>query len=169
MSRLATLIRQGREAKGWTLRKAAAETEISNGYLSLLEVGRAKAPSPSILMSLATHYELSFPELMELAGHPSGPVPAYSGASAASGASVLEPITDARVAAARSGNWPRARGGDYRTTEDGDDQMLELAELLSGDVQGLTMQEIAQVRAFIAGLRAARQRPVADGRASTPS
>ncbi len=79
----------------WTLRKAAAmtlrevedesENRVSNAYLSQLETGRIKNPSPSILQELATVYETRLPKnatvtcsydrMMELAGHsrPSSP------------------------------------------------------------------------------------------------
>ena len=73
----------------WTLRKAAAmslreveeasEKRVSNAYLSQLETGRIKNPSPAILHELAAVYESSLPKnatvvcsyerMMELAGH----------------------------------------------------------------------------------------------------
>ena len=73
----------------WTLRKAAAmslrdveeasENRVSNGYVSQLETGRIKNPSPAILHELATVYEARLPKnatvacsyerMMELAGH----------------------------------------------------------------------------------------------------
>jgi HTH-type transcriptional regulator, competence development regulator len=73
----------------WTLRKAAAmslreveeasENRVSNAYLSQLETGRIKNPSPAILQELAAVYESRLPtkaavvcsyvRMMELAGH----------------------------------------------------------------------------------------------------
>lgn len=73
----------------WTLRKAAAmtlreveeasENRVSNAYLSQLETGRIKNPSPAILHELASVYESRLPKkasvtcsyerMMELAGH----------------------------------------------------------------------------------------------------
>lgn len=73
----------------WTLRKAAAmslrevedasENRVSNAYLSQLETGRIKNPSPAILHELAAVYESRLPKnanvvcsyerMMELAGH----------------------------------------------------------------------------------------------------
>lgn len=79
-------LRAGRTAKGWTLRQAAAETGISNGYLSLIEQGEVKAPSPRFLMALANQYGLSYDELMALAGHPSGPVATSAAAQITAGA-----------------------------------------------------------------------------------
>jgi transcriptional regulator with XRE-family HTH domain len=63
------------------LRQAEQETGVSNGYLSLLENGKAKAPSPTVLDALATKYALPFDDLMEMAGHPSGAVRAEGDAS----------------------------------------------------------------------------------------
>ena len=79
-------LRARRTAKGWTLRQAAAETGISNGYLSLIEQGEVKAPSPRFLMALANQYELPYDELMALAGHPSGPVATSAAAPIKTGA-----------------------------------------------------------------------------------
>ena len=73
----------------WTLRKAAAMTlrevedasqnRVSNAYLSQLETGRIKIPSPAILYELAEVYGSRLPKnatavcsyerMMELAGH----------------------------------------------------------------------------------------------------
>jgi HTH-type transcriptional regulator, competence development regulator len=73
----------------WTLRKAAAmtlreveeasEKRVSNAYLSQLETGRIKNPSPAILHELAEVYGSCLPKnatvvcsyerMMELAGH----------------------------------------------------------------------------------------------------
>ena len=73
----------------WTLRRAAAmslreveeasENCVSNAYLSQLETGRIKNPSPGILHELAAVYEsrlprnanvvCSYEQMMELAGH----------------------------------------------------------------------------------------------------
>lgn len=73
----------------WTLRKAAAmslreveeasENRVSNAYLSQLETGRIKNPSPAILHDLAAVYAARLPKkaavvcsyerMMELAGH----------------------------------------------------------------------------------------------------
>ena len=73
----------------WTLRKAAAmtlreveeasEKRVSNAYLSQLETGRVKNPSPAILHELSDVYGTRLPKnanvmcsyekMMELAGH----------------------------------------------------------------------------------------------------
>jgi transcriptional regulator with XRE-family HTH domain len=64
-----------------TLREVeeASEKRISNGYLSQLETGRIKNPSPSILHEISEVYQARLPKnatilcsyerMMELAGH----------------------------------------------------------------------------------------------------
>ena len=59
-----------------TLRQVeeATNREVSNAYLSQLENGKIKKPSPNILHALSTVYEISYDGLMEKAGYivPSG-------------------------------------------------------------------------------------------------
>ena len=62
-------LREGRAGQGWSLRQAAEQTGVSNGYLSLMEQGGVRSPSPRYLRALAEHYQLAFDELMALAGH----------------------------------------------------------------------------------------------------
>lgn len=50
---LGRALRQARELKGISLRKAAIQADISPAYLSQLEAGEVKEPSPRILFSLA--------------------------------------------------------------------------------------------------------------------
>ena len=45
------------------------ETELSSGYLSMLEGDMVKGPSPHILYALATIFEVDFIELMKEAGY----------------------------------------------------------------------------------------------------
>lgn len=59
-----------RQAKGLTLREVEKETEISNAYLSQLESGKVKQPSPLTLNKLAELYEISYDVLMEKVGYP---------------------------------------------------------------------------------------------------
>jgi transcriptional regulator with XRE-family HTH domain len=65
-----------RAASGLKLRQVeeATEKEVSNAYLSQLENGKIKKPSPNILHSLSTVYGVSYESLMEKAGYivPSG-------------------------------------------------------------------------------------------------
>jgi transcriptional regulator with XRE-family HTH domain len=50
---LGRALRQARELKGISLRKAAIEADISPAYLSQLEAGEVKEPSPRVLFALA--------------------------------------------------------------------------------------------------------------------
>lgn len=60
-----------REAKGMTLREVERETEISNSYLSQLESGKIKQPSPVALHKLSVLYGVSYDILMQKVGYPS--------------------------------------------------------------------------------------------------
>jgi transcriptional regulator with XRE-family HTH domain len=65
-----------RTAKGLSLREVEAATDkaVSNAYLSQLENGRIKKPSPNVLQSLSAVYAVPYETLMERAGYllPSG-------------------------------------------------------------------------------------------------
>jgi transcriptional regulator with XRE-family HTH domain len=65
---LGSLLREARARGELSLREVERRTGISNGYLSLLETGLARRPSPDILAKLATLYGASYDLLMELAG-----------------------------------------------------------------------------------------------------
>lgn len=69
MKELGEVLKSTRITRGWTLRKAEEMTGVTNGYLSLLEQGTIKEPSPSILMKLSKAYSIEYVELMELAGY----------------------------------------------------------------------------------------------------
>ena len=58
-----------RQLKALSLRDVEKETGISNAYLSQLERGDAKNPSPQKLASLASFYKIPYEALMELAGY----------------------------------------------------------------------------------------------------
>lgn len=60
-----------RAAKGLKLRQVEEATgrEVSNAYLSQIENGRIKKPSPNVLYSLASVYGVSYETLMEKAGY----------------------------------------------------------------------------------------------------
>jgi transcriptional regulator with XRE-family HTH domain len=66
---LGTYLRIAREEAGLTLRQVEARTDISNGYLSLLEHDRVKEPSPRVLWALAECYAADYAELMRRAGY----------------------------------------------------------------------------------------------------
>ena len=59
-----------RAAKGMTLRDVEKETDISNAYLSQLETGKVKQPSPVNLYKLSKLYEVAYEILMEKVGYP---------------------------------------------------------------------------------------------------
>lgn len=59
-----------RENKQLSLRAVEKAVGISNAYLSQLESGKIKQPSPSILHKLAEFYEISYSEVMKFAGYP---------------------------------------------------------------------------------------------------
>jgi transcriptional regulator with XRE-family HTH domain len=60
-----------RTAKGLSLRKVEEATDkaVSNAYLSQLENGKIKKPSPNVLHSLAEVYVVPYEALMEKAGY----------------------------------------------------------------------------------------------------
>ena len=60
-----------RAAKGLSLREVEEQTDraVSNAYLSQLENGRIKKPSPHVLHSLAGVYGVPYEALMEKAGY----------------------------------------------------------------------------------------------------
>lgn len=66
---LGKALRETREVKGLSLREAAAKADISATYLSQLEAGAVKEPSPHILHRLAGVYDTSYTDLMQLAGY----------------------------------------------------------------------------------------------------
>jgi transcriptional regulator with XRE-family HTH domain len=70
-SELAALLRDLRAAKGLSLREVEEATgqAVSNAYLSQLENGRIKKPSPNVLHSLADVYVVPYEALMEKAGY----------------------------------------------------------------------------------------------------
>ena len=66
---LADKLREARKKKELSLRDVEREIDISNGYLSQLESGRVKQPSPVHLHWLAQLYEVSYSDLMREAGY----------------------------------------------------------------------------------------------------
>lgn len=58
-----------RKQKKRSLKSVASEAGISPAYLQKLERGEVKAPSPHVLRSLGVGLDLSYAELMDLAGY----------------------------------------------------------------------------------------------------
>ena len=70
LTSLGAFLRDARTRLGLTLRDVEAKIEISNAYLSQLEGGKIKQPSPQILHSLCEHYSIPYAVALELAGYP---------------------------------------------------------------------------------------------------
>ena len=68
---LGTLLADLRKAKGLSLREVEEGTgkAVSNAYLSQLEKGRIRKPSPNVLHALAGVYVVPYETLMEKAGY----------------------------------------------------------------------------------------------------
>ena len=68
---LGEYLRSIREDRVFTLRgvEEATEKQVSNAYLSQIENGKIKKPSPNILLVLADLYGIDFEGLMRRAGH----------------------------------------------------------------------------------------------------
>ena len=68
---LGALLADLRTAKGLALREVEEATGkgVSNAYLSQLENGKIKTPSPNVLHSLAEVYVVPYESLMEKAGY----------------------------------------------------------------------------------------------------
>lgn len=62
-------IKEIRKSKNLSLREAAKRSLISHPYLSQLESGKNKKPSPEIIRKLANGLNYSYNELMDLAGY----------------------------------------------------------------------------------------------------
>ena len=68
---LGSVLSDLRKAKGLSLREVEQATgcAVSNAYLSQLENGKVKKPSPNVLHSLAEVYVVPYEALMEKAGY----------------------------------------------------------------------------------------------------
>ena len=70
MEKLGNVLRNRRDQLGLSLRDVEDKASISNAYLSQIENQKITQPSPSVLQKLSKLYDLSYPRLMNLAGHP---------------------------------------------------------------------------------------------------
>lgn len=68
---LATYLTELRREQGYSLRAVEEMTDktVSNAYLSQLEHGKIKKPSPNVLYSLAKTYGVEYDTLMNKAGY----------------------------------------------------------------------------------------------------
>ncbi|MYC96910.1 MAG: helix-turn-helix transcriptional regulator [Caldilineaceae bacterium SB0661_bin_32] len=73
--KLGAFLSSARSKLDMSLRAVEKETGISNAYLSQLEHGKIKTPSPQNLHKLAQLYRVPYELLMELAGFPIPKVP----------------------------------------------------------------------------------------------
>ena len=69
-STLGKFLQAVREAKQLSLRAVEKVTGVSNAYLSQVESGKIKQPSPTILHKLSELYEVSYADVLALAGPP---------------------------------------------------------------------------------------------------
>ena len=67
---LGSFLRGSREQRSFTLRAVEKATGVSNAYLSQLESGKIRQPSPLVLYKLAQLYEMPYMLLLEKAGYP---------------------------------------------------------------------------------------------------
>jgi transcriptional regulator with XRE-family HTH domain len=67
---LGAMLRDARKKLGLSLRDVEAKTGVSNAYVSQLEGGRIKQPSPQILHKLCDLYGCSYTLALELARYP---------------------------------------------------------------------------------------------------
>jgi transcriptional regulator with XRE-family HTH domain len=63
-------LKQAREDNNLSLRAVEKRTGISNAFLSQLESGKVKQPSPLVLHKLATLYSIEYETLMDATGYP---------------------------------------------------------------------------------------------------
>lgn len=67
---LSYFLRTARERKSLTLRAVEQATGVSNAYLSQIESGKIKQPSPVVLHKLTQLYGISYADAMRFAGYP---------------------------------------------------------------------------------------------------
>jgi transcriptional regulator with XRE-family HTH domain len=70
MNQFGEYLKAARQRKGLSLRAVEDAIAISNAYLSQLEQGKIKQPSPVVLNKLSQLYDLSYAEMMRLVGYP---------------------------------------------------------------------------------------------------
>ncbi|WP_237088643.1 helix-turn-helix domain-containing protein [Paenibacillus larvae] len=62
-------LRDLRKLKGYTIRELSDRSGVSTAYISQLENGNRGIPSPEVLMKLSEGLNISYEELMEIAGY----------------------------------------------------------------------------------------------------
>jgi transcriptional regulator with XRE-family HTH domain len=77
---LGPFLRAARERRALALRAVERATGLSNAYLSQLESGKIRQPSPVVLHKLAELYEVPYGVMLEQAGYPAPAGERVSGA-----------------------------------------------------------------------------------------
>jgi transcriptional regulator with XRE-family HTH domain len=74
-------LRELRRVRRLTLREVEEQSGVSNSYLSQVEHGRIRQPSPHVLQKLAVAYDVPYERLMARAGYirPGGGLPVTQG------------------------------------------------------------------------------------------
>lgn len=62
-------IREERKKKALSLRELAKRSGMSHPYLSQLETGKNKNPTPDMVRKLAKGLNIKYPDLLKIAGH----------------------------------------------------------------------------------------------------
>jgi transcriptional regulator with XRE-family HTH domain len=70
MSEIGAYLKEIREKRKLTLRKVQELTGVSNAYLSQVETGKIKKPSPKVLHKLADCFKIQYERLLKLTGYP---------------------------------------------------------------------------------------------------
>lgn len=70
MEKINKFLKDARGKRNLTLRNVQKLTGISGAYLSQVENGKIKKPSPSMLYKLANCYNVPYESLLELTGYP---------------------------------------------------------------------------------------------------
>ena len=68
--KLGQYLKTMRDAMALSLRQVEEKSGISNAFVSQIESGKVKQPSPVMLYKLAELYSVPYESLMELAGYP---------------------------------------------------------------------------------------------------
>jgi transcriptional regulator with XRE-family HTH domain len=108
----ATVLKQAREVRGLSAVGLAREAGISAAYLSRLENGAVKRPSPHVLLQLSEVLAVPYAELMRLSGYrvPGDSEDRTAAAADAVGAALFADVTeDERDELLEYLAWYRAR------------------------------------------------------------
>jgi transcriptional regulator with XRE-family HTH domain len=70
MQLIGEYIKDQRLKRKLTLRAVEEMTGIQNAYLSMVENGKIKKPSPDVLKKISDSFRISYNSLLEIAGYP---------------------------------------------------------------------------------------------------